>query len=40
MPRNSAMFWNVRATPRAAMRLGALSVTSTPSSMMRPVSGW
>ena len=40
MPRKSAMFWNVRATPRSATWLGLRCVTSAPSSRIRPVSGW
>ena len=40
MPLKRAMFWKVRATPSAAMRLGALWVTSVPWKTRRPVSGW
>ncbi len=40
IPRKSAMFWKVRATPSSATWLGLTWVMSADSSMMRPVSGW
>src|ERR1043166_9509807 len=40
MPLNRAMFWNVRATPIAAMREGRSPVMSRPSSSMLPLLGW
>src|SRR6266540_274430 len=40
MPRKSAMFWNVRATPSAAICGGRKWVMTFPSRTMRPCSGW
>ena len=39
MPLNKAMFWKVRAMPRAAMPEGRVPVTSRPSNRIEPVSG-
>jgi len=36
MPRNSARFWNVRATPRVAMRCGFIRVMSSPNTTTQP----
>jgi hypothetical protein len=35
----SAMFWNVRATPRAAMRCGGSRVRSAPRNRIAPLAG-
>ena len=40
MPRNSAMFWNVRAMPFAAAPCGSMSRRTSPRNVIVPCCGW
>ncbi len=40
MPRKSAMFWNVRATPFRAVWCGRMRRRVTPRNVIVPRSGW